>query len=181
MTRLGSARWISFAAVAALLSIVATTSFAPPAAAADAQLELLGDPVVVNMVMLEQALLDLTNADRAMNGLPALDFDTETLAIARQRAASQLGRDNLSHYDERGLLAFVRLLDDAALRYGLAGENLARSSTSDADLMQRIERALMQSPTHRKNILERRFARASIGVANDADGRVAFAEIFRGD
>jgi uncharacterized protein YkwD len=164
-----------------LLSIVATTSFARPAAAADAQLELVGDPVVISMMTLEQTLLDLTNADRAMNGLPALDFDGETLAIARQRAASQLGQNNLSHYDERGLLAFVRLLDAASLRYDLAGENLARSSSSGADLTQRIERALMQSPTHRKNILEKRFARASIGVASDADGRVAFAEIFRGD
>ncbi len=39
----------------------------------------------------------------------------------------------------------------------------------------------MKSPTHRKNILEERFSRAAIGMAADANGRVAFAEIFRGE
>jgi uncharacterized protein YkwD len=171
------------AAVAALLSIVATTSFAWPAAAAsDAQLELVGDPSFMNLLSAEQALLELTNADRITNGVPALDFDPATLAIARQRAASQLAPDNLTHFDEHGLLAFVRLLQESSLPYALAGENLARSSGSEsADLLPRIEQALMQSPTHRRNILDTRFSRAAIGMAVNPAGRVAFAEIFRGD
>ncbi|HEY3063349.1 MAG TPA: CAP domain-containing protein [Chloroflexota bacterium] len=189
MTRLGSARWTSVAAVAALLSIVATTLFARPAAAYNVSYEMAGasfelaavDLAFVRMVSAEQALLDLTNADRISNGLPALDFDPETLLIARQRAEAQLRADNLSHYDEHGLLAFVSLLDQSALRYGLAGENLARSKELGTNGVQRIEEALMKSPTHRTNILEKRFSRAAIGMASDASGRVAFAEIFRGE
>jgi uncharacterized protein YkwD len=175
-------RWTSVATTLALLAIVATTMVARPVAAAPAQLTLPGDPGIVRMIAVEQALLELTNVDRGLSGLPPLDFDPETLAIARLRAAAQLGPDNLSHYDEHGLLAFVGLLDDAALKYGLAGENLARGSTgSGDDITERIEQALMKSPTHRKNILETRFARAAIGAAVDGNGRIAFAEIFRGD
>jgi uncharacterized protein YkwD len=174
-------RWSSVAATVGVVSILATTLLARPAAASDAQLMLLGDPGIVHMIAAEQALLELTNADRAANGLAPLDFDPETLLIARQRAAAQLGSEALSHYDEQGLLVFARLLDDAVLKYGLAGENLARGTSGGDDLTAQIEQALMKSPTHRKNILETRFARASIGAAMDANGRIAFAEIFRGD
>jgi uncharacterized protein YkwD len=161
-----------------MVALVATMLMSGPAAA----LELTGDPAAARLLAVEQTLLDLTNADRVSNGLPALEFDAETLAIARARAAAQLGSDNLSHYNERGLLAFVQLLDDAGLPYGVAGENLARSEVSNApDTLQKIEAALMNSPIHRKNILEARFARAAIGSASDANGRIAFAEIFRGD
>src|SRR4051812_227188 len=121
MSSIPSSRWTSVAAGAALLAIVATTLFPRHA---DAR-ELPGDLAVGHLVTVEQTLLDLTNADRAANGLPALDFDPETLVIARARASEQLGPNNLSHYDEHGLLAFVVLLDEAKLHYGLAGENLA--------------------------------------------------------
>jgi uncharacterized protein YkwD len=181
MSRPTSTRWISVATAVALLSILAMTLVARPAQAADAQLMLPGDPAIVHMIAVEQALLELTNVDRAANGLGPLDFDPETLTIARQRAASQLGAASLSHYDDQGLLAFVQLLDEAVLKYGLAGENLARSSNAGEGVTVRIEQALMQSPTHRKNILEARFARAAIGAAVDSTGRIAFAEIFRGE
>jgi uncharacterized protein YkwD len=174
-------RWTSVASAVAVVSILATTLLARPAAAADAQLMLPGDPGIVHMIAVEQALLELTNADRDANGLAALDFDPETLLIARQRAAAQLSQEPLSHYDAQGLLVFARLLDDAVLTYSLAGENLARGTSGGEDITARIEQALMKSPTHRKNILESRFERASIGAAEDASGRIAFAEIFRGD
>ncbi len=176
MSRTGSSRWLIGLA---LLAITATTLLGRPAGAS--AFEAPGDLAVIRMVAAEQALLDLTNVDRAANGLPALDFDPETLDIARLRAASQLGPNNLTHYDETGLLAFVRLLQASGLPYGLAGENLARSSNPGEDVIAQIEGALMQSPTHRKNILEQRFNRAAIGAAKDANGRVAFAEIFRGE
>lgn len=182
MSRLSDRSW--WIAVAALLAIVATTSVARPAAAADASLDLstsATDAVVLRELPMEQALLDATNLDRAQNGLPPLEFDNATLDIARQRAASQLGPNNLTHYDSQGLLAFVGLLDQAGLKYGLSGENLARSPSTGPETVGRIEEALMKSPTHRKNILEQRFNRVSIGLAVDEAGRVAFAEIFRGD
>lgn len=170
---------LSFVGVGA---IAAVTLFGRGVPAAAAAFEAPGDPAVIKMLGAEQTLLDLTNADRTENGLPPLDFDPETLEIARARAAAQLGPNNLSHYDDSGYLAFVRLLDGAGVSYGLAGENLARAPhASDQDVLPQIEAALMKSPTHRKNILETRYSRAAIGSATDGAGRVAFAEIFRGE
>jgi uncharacterized protein YkwD len=171
-----SSGWVLPAALAALVTIVATTLASYPAAA----LELPGDPAVAHLAVVEQALLDVTNADRASNGLPALEFDPDTLTIARVRAQAQLRTGSLTHYDPRGALAFVQLLDGAGVPYGLAGENLARATTSGDDTVPRIQAALMKSPTHRKNILEQRFRRAAIGAATE-NGRITFAEIFRGE
>src|SRR5438105_1319840 len=97
----------------------------------------------------ELALLQLTNADRQANGLPALDFDPATLEIARARASTQLRLPSLSHLDGQGQLAFVQLLGQLGVDYRLAGENLARSTSTDQGLVARVEEALMHSPTHR--------------------------------
>ena len=168
----------ALASVVAAL-VVSTLAYVTPAAASDASMLLPGDPRLVNLLSAEQALLDLTNADRVANGLDPLDVDPDTLEIARQRAESQLGSQTLSHYDASGQLVFARMLGDANLGYRLAGENLARTSSSDPSVVQRVEQALMQSPTHRKNILERTFRRVAIGAAMDSAGQLTFAEVYR--
>ena len=128
----------------------------------------------------EQALLDLTNTDRAAGGLPPVVFDSMSLQVARVRAAAQIPDGPLSHYNSLGEIAFVGLLADAGVPYMLAGENLARTSSQDAATVSRLNDALMNSPTHRANILEPGFNRLAVGAATAPDGRLAFAEIFRG-
>jgi uncharacterized protein YkwD len=146
----------------------------------DASMVIPSDQSATRLVSSEQALLDQTNADRAANGVAPVTFDPDTQAIARERAETQLGPQSLNHYDAGGQLVFSQLLGQAHLLYGIAGENLARATSGDANLVQRIEQALMQSPTHRKNILDAAFKRLSIGAATDpATGQVAFAEIYR--
>ncbi len=127
----------------------------------------------------EQAMLDLTNADRASNGLPPLMFDTATLWVARARAAAQVPDGPLSHYNSLGDLAFVGLLGDAAVSYSLAGENLARAAGIDPGVPDRLNQALMNSPLHRANILEPSFDMLAIGAASISQNSVAYAEIFR--
>ena len=167
-----------FVALAALVTMSGVAS--QPAQALNAGALLPGDPALINLVAAEQALVDLTNADRVANGVDPLQVDPETQSIARQRAESQLGPQSLSHYDASGQLIFARLLNDANLPYGLAGENLARAiGGTDGSMTQRVEQALMQSPLHRKNILERVFKRVAIGAAIDANGQIAFAEVYR--
>jgi len=149
-----------------------------PASAAGAG-TIPGDSAVITLISVEQALLDLTNADRVANGLDPLEFDPETLLIARQRAEAQLGAAPLSHYDADGRLAFVRMLDAAQVGYQLAGENLARASGDSAATTPQVEQALMKSPTHRKNILEKTFTRVAIGAATSPQGQTTFAEVYR--
>lgn len=172
MSRTGRASIFAALVLAALVHVT-------PAAASDASMLLPGDPRVANLLSAEQALLDLTNADRVANGLNPLQLDPDALEIARQRAESQLGPQSLSHYDGSGQLIFARLLGEANLGYQLAGENLARASSSDEAVVQRVEQALMQSPTHRRNILESTFTRVAIGAATDSSGQITFAEVYR--
>ncbi len=129
----------------------------------------------------EQALLDLSNADRIRNGLDPLSFDPVVLDVARARAQAQLDDAPLSHYDALGQLAFVPLLAEAGAEYALAGENLARFTGYDPNLAETVEQALMSSPAHRQNILDQSFNRLAVGVAWDDAGRVAFAQIFRAE
>lgn len=125
----------------------------------------------------ETAFLAMVNTDRAAHGLPPLEFDLSLLGIARIRAAAQSGGP-LSHVDALGQLAFVSLLANWEVPYLLAGENLARHSRNSAGVVEALERALMNSPTHRANILEPTFQAAAIGEAPEGEG-IAFAQIFR--
>lgn len=127
----------------------------------------------------EQQLQDLVNQERASRGLGALVFDPSLLHVAHVRAAAQLQDGPLSHYAADGQLAFVGLLADAGVSYSLAGENLARSTATDPAVVGRLHTALMESPTHRANILQPLFTSLAIGEAPDASGRLAFAQIFR--
>ena len=73
----------------------------------------------------------------------------------------------------------VSLLAEAGVSYQLAGENLARDAGLYGGIAETVEGALLQSPTHRRNILEPAFSRLAIGAAVDPSGRVAVAEVFR--
>lgn len=125
----------------------------------------------------ETVFVGLVNADRAANGLGPLDYDPSLLGIARIRAASQRGGP-LSHVDGLGQLAFISLLNEWEVPYTLAGENLARHSRNGAGTVDALERALMNSPTHRANILDPTFQGFAIGEALEGEG-IAVAQIFR--
>ncbi len=166
-------------AAGALTLVVLVTLMSQLAYALDVGSLLPGDPAVINLISAEQAMLDLTNADRVANGLEPLQLDQDALPVARERAEDQLGMATLSHYDANGELVFARLLVDAQLSYQMAGENLARGSGNDAGVAGRIEQALMQSPTHRRNILNPGYRRVAIGAATDGQGQITFAELYR--
>ena len=127
----------------------------------------------------EVALLALTNQARASNGLSPVTFDQTMLRVARARAAAQIPDGPLSHYNSLGDLAFVGLLAEAGVTYTLAGENLARAAPADPTVVAHLNDALLNSPTHRANILEPTFNRLAIGEAAPSIQRVTFAEIFR--
>jgi uncharacterized protein YkwD len=159
-----------------VLILIATGALATAAGNAGGPLAVVTD---ASLNTQEQALLDMTNADRAQNGLPPVAFDPASLQVARVRATAQIPDGPLSHYNNLGEIAFVGLLADAGVQYTLAGENLARAGGQEPTIVQRLNDALMNSPTHRANILEPSFNRLAVGAASGPDGRIAFAEIFR--
>ena len=82
------------------------------------------DPAFTLQLTVEQSLFDLTNADRAANGVAPLAEDPDLLVIARTRAASQLGSAPLTHYDSDGGLTSVT--DDFGLGWAYASARTLR-------------------------------------------------------
>jgi uncharacterized protein YkwD len=111
--------------------------------------------------------------------MSALRLDSEALTIARRRAAVQDSQQQLSPYDANGTVAMSRLLLDSGLPFQLAGENLARVDGPASNAAERAERALMNSPSHRSNILDATFDQIAVGSVMDSTGRIVFAQIFR--
>lgn len=183
----GKTRFIPLSFVAALAFAMLATIGQPEAEVAGAYAEVAEDGVQIAATdagvlalasPIEVALLDYVNVDRAAHGLHALELEPGVLDIARARAEAQLGSEPLTHYGSEGQLVFLDLLVNASVSFSLAGENLARAGSVDASTVERIEQALMNSPTHRQNILEPSFTRLAVGAATDESGRVAFAQIF---
>jgi len=100
------------------------------------------------------AILEILNARRAENGLPALKMDEDLLEAAMLRAAEC--NVYYSHTRPNGTSCFTAFPSQA----GSAGENIAIGHESAQQVME----AWMNSSGHRANILSDSFSSAGIGV-----------------
>src|SRR5690606_35523701 len=107
---------------------------------------------------LEQQMLHMLNNARKQSGLPLLKFDEKLAEVARRHSLDMFRQGYFSHYSPDHKSPFDRIRE-SGIHYAIAGENLA--------LAQNIKLAyegLMQSPTHKANILSSRFGRVGIGI-----------------
>ena len=100
----------------------------------------------------------LVNEERLAAGLPALTWSSALTEVAVQYATEMATEGFFSHNSPRTGDVGDRL-DSAGISFRLAGENLAWGPTVD-----RIHIGLMNSPTHRENILNGRFRNVGVGV-----------------
>jgi uncharacterized protein YkwD len=107
---------------------------------------------------LEAKMLVLVNEERQKAGLKALKADPEMLVVARKHSKDMFARGYFSHETPEGLSPFDRM-KKAKVRYFAAGENLALGQTLNI-----CHRGLMNSPGHRKNILNPAYGRVGIAV-----------------
>lgn len=108
----------------------------------------------------ERQLLEKANRDRTRAGLPPLKMDEGLSRAARLHAARMAAQGQLSHqfFGEPSLIE--RLAANSTLHLERAGENVAVAPTADD-----AHHALMSSPPHRDNLLNKDFNVAGIGVA----------------
>jgi len=158
-------RLLKAAAVLLLLAAVATM---PAAGAAD------GASHMQALTADEEQAVALLNADRSAHGLPPLRVNLTLAALAREYAQDMIDRGYFSHVSPEG-----EEFSDRLARYGVAfrsaGENLGMHGSVAA-----AERMLMNSPSHRANILGRDFDELGIGVRSAADGSVYIVQVFVG-
>jgi len=111
----------------------------------------------------ERQLLDLVNIVRYRYKLPALAWHEGAANVARQHSQDMLTNDFFDHVSATsGLDPFARL-KQANIRYTMAGENIAAGFPDAIE----AHESWMNSPGHRKNVLEKGFSQLGVGVVTD--------------
>ena len=124
----------------------------------------------------DQALaVQLMNADRAANGLPALKVNSSLTSLAGDYAQDMINRNYFSHYNPEGQSPFDRM-QARGITYKTAGENLAINTSVAA-----AEKAFMNSSGHKANILNSTYTEVGIGVRYASNGSVYVVQEFTGN
>ncbi|MDH4619692.1 CAP-associated domain-containing protein [Brevibacillus sp. AY1] len=111
----------------------------------------------------ERQILDLVNVTRYRYKLPPLQWHGEAAEVARKHSQDMANHDFFDHVSATtGLDPFARL-KQANIRYTMAGENIAAGYPDAIE----AHESWMNSPGHRKNVLEKGFSQLGVGVITD--------------
>ena len=168
-------------AVLALVVLVVLVLAAPaPAAAASAGCAHADTlPGEADEQVLARATVCLLNRERARRGMRALRMNRRLSRAALAHTRDMIEKRYFAHVTESGRDVVDRLLSTGYLgrvRSWLVGENLAWGTGSRSTPRETVV-AWMESPGHRRNVLNRRFREVGIGVVfhtpRGGDDRVA--------
>jgi len=110
--------------------------------------------------VLPGVLATLTNEDRTDAGVSPLVEDAQLARAAQMKADDMAARGYFAHVDPEGRQPW-HWFEKAGYDYTYAGENLAVNFSDSED----VEKAWMNSPTHRANIVKGQYTRVGFGVA----------------
>ena len=109
---------------------------------------------------MEDKLLLLVNEERSGRGLSELRFDPLLRAMARAHSQKMIVENRLGH-DFPGYEGLDGRAALAGVYFSKIGENVAKSETF---VTRFFHEALMASPEHRENILDRDFTHLGVGI-----------------
>ena len=119
---------------------------------------------------LQATTLCLLNRERTARGLRTLRLDRRLSGVALAHSRDMVASGYFSHTSRSGLTFDARIARSGWMRgrssWGV-GENLAWGSLSRAPA-EAIVKAWMDSPPHRRNVLESRFRTVGIGIVDGA-------------
>lgn len=110
--------------------------------------------------VLPAVVVNLTNGERADNNAPALRRSAVLDAAAQLKADDMAKNQYFAHYAPDGTTPW-HWFDVAGYKYAHAGENLAIHFTDSSEVVD----AWMDSPLHRKNIVDGKFTEIGVGTA----------------
>lgn len=120
----------------------------------------------------EQIFLNLVNNKRIENNLPEFELDEKLLNLARLKANDLVENGYFSHTSPIYGTVF-EMLRNNTISYSKASENIARNLTAEDAI-----KNLMNSDSHKNNILSQEFNYTGIGVVNNPKSGKIFVEIF---
>jgi uncharacterized protein YkwD len=159
-------------ALAPLAAISAVALAAPaPVAAAGTCAGADANPASTSMKTVKRATLCLLNQQRSKHGLKKLKANGR-LSLASQRHANDMTRRKyFAHGNFVGRIKKARYLQGAG--GWSVGENIAWGS-GDLATPREIVRAWMDSPPHRRNVLNGKFREIGIGVSRGVPVRADY-------
>lgn len=110
--------------------------------------------------VISSVLVELTNSDRTARGLSTLTVSPVLTAVAEAKAKDMALKGYFAHTSPEGLTPWYWFKENN-YKFLYAGENLAVDFTESYD----VERAWMNSPTHRANIVGTQFTEIGIATA----------------
>jgi uncharacterized protein YkwD len=127
--------------------------------------------------VLERSTFDRVNRERMARGLPPFRLDDHLTGAARRHSQDMADRRFMDHINPDGY-SFVDRARLAGARHARQiAENLGMQR-GNADPVMEIVRGWINSPHHRRNMLNPRFRCTGIGVARAADGTIYFTQLF---
>jgi uncharacterized protein YkwD len=133
-------------------------------------------PRDLQLVSLERQVFELVNSERAWRGLTRLKWDHRLAEEARRQASNMATRYFFSHLDPvRGDLS--DRLRKTGISWHDCAENLLQESGYD-DPARFAVLTWIESPGHRKNILNRNVTLSGVGAARRSDGTLFLAQVF---
>lgn len=110
--------------------------------------------------VISSAIVNLTNVDRGVNNLHYLAVNPVLERAAQLKAEDMAKKEYFAHTSPEGVSPWY-WFKEAGYAFAYAGENLAIRFTDSID----VERAWMNSPSHRANILSGHFTEIGVGIA----------------
>ncbi len=155
--------------IAALATLACTAALVAPAAASAACDGADARPGQASRTELARTTVCLLNHERSRRGLNRLSLDRRLSSAAGAHTRDMVRRRYFAHVSRTGGDVVDRLNRVGYMRGArrwVVGENLAWGGGSLSSPRQ-IMRSWMQSPGHRRNILDPRFRELGIGVLAD--------------
>lgn len=117
-------------------------------------------PLKPNIKSYEQQVIDLTNQERAKNGLSALKANWQLSRVARYKSRDMRDKGYFSHTSPTYGSPF-QMMRDFNVSYRRAAENIAAGQRTP----QQVVNGWMNSAGHRKNILDPNLRQIGVGYA----------------
>ena len=111
--------------------------------------------------VIQDEVYDLINVERQNNSIDILTHNTKLDAVARAKAEDMINNNYFAHETLDGKMIWD-MIDRNEYPYLFVGENLAMNFTS----AESAHKALMLSPTHKKNILNSKYSEIGIAVVS---------------
>ncbi len=124
---------------------------------------LIETPKEVNVITNDiNKIVEITNKDRIENGKKELKINEKLVLSANSKAIDMFNNDYFEHVSPDGI-DLVYLINEVDYNYYYVGENLAKNYT----YVEIMQKTFMNSPDHRKNILDDNFKEIGVAILDD--------------